>query len=67
MLSLVKVHYFNGNQILFNNKRELIAMSRSVSVSMVYEEGEIYFTPKNNEVIRFRSIKKEEFEKSTPK
>jgi len=42
-------------------------MSRSVSVSMVYEEGEIYFTPKNNEVIRFRSIKKEEFEKSTPK
>ena len=47
-------------------KLELIAMSRSASVPMVYEKGEIYFTPKNNDSLRFRSIEKGEYEKFTP-
>lgn len=42
-------------------------MSRSASVPMVYEKGEIYFTPENNDSLRFRSIEKGEFFKFTPK
>lgn len=41
-------------------------MSRNAIVPMVYEKGEIYFTPENNDGLRFRSIKKGEFEKFTP-
>ena len=41
-------------------------MFRNTSVPMVYEKGEIYFTPKNNEVMRIISIKKGEFEIFTP-
>jgi len=42
-------------------------MSRSANLPRVCGKGEIYFTPKNNEVIGFRSIKKRWIWKNHPK